>query len=322
MQPPLIVDWTEEQILALEHDTLVARHRLHESEVFTDAGLARLLDKHPDEHLSVSTMGADYTRNEWREGDRAGLSGEELVEALKRGRLWLNLRRSVEIHPEIAELVNGAYDELEKLRPGFRAGRRTANLLLSSPNCQVYYHLDAPLNMLWHLRGGKRVWVYPLNDDTVSRDNVENVISGAMNEDLPYWPDLDKHAETFDLKPGEVITWAQHTPHRVTNFDSFNVSLSTEHYTRDAVRRVNVHLANQYLRKTWHLPGCADSNIHGPCAAAKIATIRVMRRVWKLTRRQPPRYKVERTFRVDLDAPNCIRDYVAAPTAQEAVPQG
>jgi len=312
MQPSLIADWTAEQTQALSRATLVARHRLHEAEVFTDEALIRLLDKHPDQYLSVSTMGTDECRNEWREGDRNGRSGEELLEALKRGRLWLNLRRSVDIHPEIARLVNGAYDELEQLCPGFQAKQRTANLLLSSPRCHVHYHLDAPLNMLWHVRGAKRIWVYALGENTVSQENVENVISGAMSEDLPYWPDLDQYAQVFDLQPGEMITWAQHSPHRVTNQDSFNVSLSTEHYTHEAVRLVNVHLANQYLRNTWHLPGCNSLETHGLCALSKIATIRIMRRIWKLTKHQPPRYKIPRTFCVDLDAPNCIRYYDAA----------
>ena len=317
MQHSLMVDWTTEQTQALERATLVARHRLHESEIFTDEGLARLLDRHPDELLSVSTMGYDSTRNEWREGDRNGLRGAELVEALKRGRLWLNLRRTIDVHPEVAELINGAYDELERMCPGFYARQRTANLLLSSPNCQVYYHLDSPVNMLWHLRGSKRVWVYPLSEATVSQENVERVISGDTSEDLPYWPDLDNLAQTFDLEPGEMITWAQHTPHRVVNHNSFNVSLSTEHYNKSAVRRVNVHLANQWCRQTFGCP-CRSTEIHGLWPMTKITTIRLVRRFRKLRGYEPPKFKFPRTFAVDLDAPNCIRDYQRPPQEAES----
>jgi len=316
MQRSLMVDWTTEHAQALERATLVARHRMHEAEIFTDEGLAQLLDRHPDEFLSVSTMGYDSTRNEWREGDRNGLSGAELVEALKRGRLWLNLRRTIDVHPEIAELINGAYDELEQMCPGFQARQRTANLLLSSPNCQVYYHLDSPVNMLWHIRGSKRVWVYPLSEATVSQENVERVISGDTNEDLPYWPDLDNLAQTFDLEPGEIITWAQHTPHRVVNHNSFNVSLSTEHYNKTAVRRVNVHLANQWCRQTFGCP-CRSTEIDGLWPMAKITTIRVVRRLRKLRGYEPPKFKFPRTFAVDLDAPNCIRDYQRPPQEAE-----
>jgi hypothetical protein len=52
-------------------------------------------------------------------------------------------------HPEFRILVNALYDELEANCPGFRALRRSANLLVSSPSAMVYYHADAPLNMLW-----------------------------------------------------------------------------------------------------------------------------------------------------------------------------
>ena len=54
----------------------------------------------------------------------------------------------------------------------------------------------------------------------------------------------------YDLQPGEMVTWPQHTPHRVVNTDGVNVSLSTEHMTSRAARRNNVFLANRHFRQS------------------------------------------------------------------------
>jgi hypothetical protein len=303
MSRSLLADWTAEQYRSLENDVLLAPHRLHESGLFDDENLIRMLDRHPLRDMGINTMGDTARRFEWREGDRNGVPGEVLLDLVRRGRLWINLRNVMLHHPDCRDAINAMYDELEAKSPGFKADQRSANLLISSPGALVHYHLDSPVNMLWHVRGVKRVWVYPLNSEFVSQENLEGICAGAMVEDLPFDPAFDEHAQVFDVQPGQMLTWPQHTPHRVTNQEGMNVSLSTEHKNKRALRRVNVHLANRYLRDKWKLP-CRSTNVDGLAAHAKQFLIRLARRFDK-PRAAPAmmgnKYPV--TFKVDPDAP-------------------
>lgn len=303
MSRSLLADWTTAQYQALEKEVLLAPHRLHESGLFDDENLIRMLDRHPLRDLGINTMGATASRFEWREGDRNGVPSDVLLQLVKRGRLWINLRNVLLHHPDCRDAINAMYDELEANSPGFKADQRSANLLISSPGALVHYHLDVPVNMLWHIRGVKRVWVYPLSSRFVSQENLEGICAGAMVEDLPFDPEFDKAAQVFDVQPGQMLTWPQNTPHRVTNLEGMNVSLSTEHKNVRALRQVNVHLANRYLRGKWGLP-CRSMSVDGPAAHAKQFLIRLVRRYDKL--RSAPvmmgnKYPV--TFKVDPNAP-------------------
>ena len=172
----------------------------------------------------------------------------------------------------------------------------------------VHYHIDIPVNMLWHMRGRKRVWVYPHFDDRfVSQDAVEQVCSGELSEDVPYDPEFDKYALVFDVEPGQLLTWPQLTAHRVTNIEGLNVSLSTEHKNAAATRRINVHLANQFLRRTlgWN---CESMEVRGFGAHAKQAVARAARLWNKLKRKQEEQFTYPVTFRVAPDAPLAYSD--------------
>ena len=165
MTHSLLDSWTAEHFHTVEEGVLVARHRLAETGLFTDEALAEIIDNHPQEDLSVNTMGVNPEVFDWREGDRNGVDGATLVQLVRSGQLWINCRRVLVHQPQIAELVNSIYDEIEVNKTGFRAEARTANLLISSPDAWVPYHVDMPVNMLWHIRGRKRVWVYPHFDN-------------------------------------------------------------------------------------------------------------------------------------------------------------
>src|SRR5690606_24856107 len=145
--------------------------------------------------------------------------------------------------------------------------------------------------------------VYSLDPKLVSQENIEGIYSGEFAEDLPYESWFDDHARIFDVKPGQMLTWPQNTPHRVTNLDGMNVSLSTEHKNARALRRGNVHRANQYLRRTFGRPGRSTA-VDGPAAHLKQAVMRRARRLPGAAAEPKTRgidYPV--SFRVDPDAP-------------------
>ncbi len=303
----LLVDWKPEDFATLEKGVLVAQHALTDSGLFTDEWLARILDQHPDDALTLSTMGEDSNTFEWRDGDRNGVSGDQLLETVKQGHLWVNCREVLRHQGELAKLVDDVYDQLEAGNPTFRAEDRTANLLISSPGAIVHYHVDMPVNMLWHLRGRKRVWVYPpLDQRFASLPALEKVCSGLWSEEVPYNQQWDRYAMCFDAEPGQLITWPQLTPHRVTNLEGLNVSLSTEHKNRTARRRLNVHQANHFLRNRLGVaPKSADTE--GLVAHAKQTLARVIRYSSRLTNRQTKQFVYPKSFVVDPDQPRGYR---------------
>ncbi|HCS51599.1 cupin-like domain-containing protein [Rubinisphaera sp.] len=302
--PSYLENWTPEQYQMLEKSVLVAQHRIHETGLFSDEALCELIDRHPDNYLTIAGMGNDASKFEWMTGERGDCSAQDLLRAVKEGQLWLNLVCLGRFHSEYNRLVNSVYDELEAKSRGFQARHRSSNLLISSPNAMVYFHIDLPVNMLWHLRGEKQVWVYPSFDSRfVSARNIERLINGEMAEDMPYQTWFEDYAISFRVKPGDMITWPQNTPHRVTNCDGLNVSLSTEHRNVIAKRRINVHLANSFLRKQF---GCQSlsSDVRGISAQMKEMYARSMvlwNRLCKQKSCEPFSYR--KRFQVDPDAP-------------------
>ncbi len=303
-----LVDWTPEEFFRVEEKILTAKHDLHQTGLFDDEGLIKLFDTHPDESLTISTMGESTLTYEWRDGDRNGVSSKDLLEQLYKGRLWINLRNVRDHHPEVRDAVDSMYDEIEANQPGFQAETRSANLLLSSPGALVHYHMDVPVNMLWHIRGTKNVWVYPSFDTKYSpQEVVEKICAAEMNEDAPFDPSYDEGAQIFNVEPGQLLTWPQLTPHRVENTgDSLHVSLSTEHKNARAVRRINVHQANHFLRQTFGI-GCKSFAVEGPVAHGKQAFIRAVRKFQQLTQRVPEKKNGHaKSFIIDPSSPTGV----------------
>jgi len=305
-----LVDWKFSN-KDIENRAVTTSHHLLETGLFDDEQLIRVLDTHPRHHLNVHTMGTDESNNQWREGNAAKLSGEQLLDATKEGRLWLNVRNMVLHHPDFAKAIHQLYDELEGKMAGFKALERSANLLISSPNAIVYYHLDIPCNMLWHMRGMKRVWAYPpANPKFVSQERVEDVICGIANEELDYDPAFDNEAMVVDLTPGNMITWPQNTPHRVSNLEGLNVSLTTEHVTPRAKRRIKLFRANRLMRTAF---GCKDlsQETEGIRYAMKVGTYACVRAWQKMFPKRESGYSYPVTFELDPTNPTAIRELPA-----------
>lgn len=284
---------------------LVIKHRLHELEMFDDNTLVDLLDGYPREHLQVFTMGVDPCRpEEWALVDAGDLSGRELFRALRKGRLWYNLRRVDVVEPQYRALVNELYRELEQNCPGFHPEKTSATLIISSPGAMVYYHIDAPANLLWHIKGKKRIWIYPPCDSRfISQDLMEEIMADAVDENIPYSTDFDGHAEVFDLRMGEMASWPLNSPHRVSNLDTINVSISTYHATEMTERRRLTYLANRFLRRRFGASSRSTRESGGRAFLKRMA-YRVINRAGLDDAHRGPSYTV--TLRVDPDSPDGI----------------
>ena len=284
-----------------ENGLFTSTHRLAETGLFTEEAILELLETHPRDLANVSRMGHDPTTLEWSEGLTDGLAPEDMLAALKKGRLWLNVRQVLNHPSPQADAVNRLYDDLEKFCPGFEATRRSANILVSSPGAMVYYHIDVPQNILWHVSGEKRVWAYPKRLKDTPHEELEAIVAVKKSEDSGYDPAWDDDAFAVDLKPGEWITWPQHTPHRVENTAGLNISVSTEHYTPRAFRYVRAHRANRMLRDRFGLK-LRDTATSGTAYAAKSAAYLAGRAVEEYVTKSRDLYHYPKTFRVDPSA--------------------
>lgn len=298
----IISDWTAQKARAFSRETLAFQHDLHERPMFDDEGLVSLLDRYPREHLGVFTMGEDPVDwRSWRRGEAGVLNGEQLLEAAKAGRIWLNLRKTNDYLPDYAELEREIFDEKEAQVRGLRTFKRDLGMLISSANAQVFYHLDVPLVSLWQLRGQKKVWVYPVADPYIGAQQLERIVLKETAEQFAYDPSWDEGATAFDMTPGVMVTWPQNAPHRIENGPMLNVSLSIEYMTPPAVMRANVLYANGVLRKAGVRPRLQAAP--HPGALAKIALARGV----KASGMSKTFHKnLASTFRVDPAAPQAI----------------
>ena len=299
---PVIEHWTPEQSAEFGRANLSFRHTLHQRLQFGDAQLAEVLDRYPRDKLGVFTMGEDPVAwRTWRRGLAGDMNGAELLQAVQQGRIWLNLR-AVNAHLEdYAALSEEIFADLE--RGGrVRTFRRDVGLLISSPEVQVFYHLDVSLVTLWQLRGTKTVWLYPVSDPFVGEEQLERIVLKESAEQFAYDPAWDAAAETIELTPGRMVTWPQNAPHRIANGPMMNVSLSIEFMTPAASLRANVLYANGLLRRT--LGGRPEVQAgYDPRALAKLGVAQAAK---IMGRTRPPRDPLPPSFKLLRAEPGTI----------------
>ena len=282
----VVAGWSEQQIDGFEHEIVRFRHTLAERPLFSDDGLMDMLDRYPRQAMGVFTMGEDLEDwRSWRRGTANGLDGAALLEAVKQGRLWLNLRHANEHLPEFAALCDEISAEKEKHFKK-RILNRDLGLLISSPNARVFYHLDVPLSSLWQVRGVKRIWFYPCGEPFTDPAWLERCVHGVAEGQMPFATEWDAQAQTFELTAGDMVTWPQNMPHRVDNGPMMNVSVSMEFMTPPARIRANVLHANGVLRTTLGWTPQVQDRV-GPAMAAKLA-VASAHKAWTARRKAQP----------------------------------
>jgi hypothetical protein len=300
----MISDWTLEKGGALTRENLAFAHNLHERPMFSDEGLAELLDRYPRDKLGVFTMGEDPVAwTTWRRGSAGSLSGEQLLAAAQAGRIWLNLRETNRLLPQYARLCDEIFADKAAHAPGLKTFKRDLGVLISSANAQVFYHLDVALVSLWQIRGEKRVWVYPPADPFVTDEALERILLRETAEQFAFDPAWDAGAELYELTPGRMVTWKQNAPHRIENGPMLNVSLSIEFMTPQALLRANVIYANAVLRRRL---GARRPRIQGGFTPAAVAKLAVARGAKALKLHKPNPRVLPQTFRLDECQPGVL----------------
>ena len=308
MGTKILTDWDAAKASRFGKELIVGQHTLYTRPMFSDDGLADLLDRYPREAFGIHTMGDQRSENGgFRKGIPGDLSGAQLLEAVKRGRLWINLRNANAHLPEYAALCDKMFGELDAAN-GVKTLKRDVGVLISSPNARVFYHLDIPLVTLWQIKGEKTMYVYPRGGRFAPDPQIEAVVLREQEEEIAYDPTFDEAATKVLMKPGIVANWPQTAPHRIDNGDCLNVSLSCEFMTFDALVHANALYANGAMRRWWGL----NPSIERDGNITKISKAGLARAVKLFNSRKSFEKQVSPTFVVDLDSENAVRDLTAA----------
>ena len=302
----VLADWTDQTRADFRKDIVRARHTLHTSPLFSDEAIERLIEIHPREYADFATMDETGSRTSWKTGNPGDLTGAELVRAVKNGRLWINLRNLFEIHGEYRAMLDQMFAELRDANPGFHPVRILGGLLVSSPQAKVPFHMDRTDTMLWHIRGRKRVFVYPHHDEVATDSEREEVLLHDFNDELAFRAEAENHAQVFDLEEGEMICWPLHTPHRVENMGTLNISLATEYTTPEARLVNNAMYFNGVMRRRFGWNPGRIAQCEGLDLKARFAAGMAMRKLGVSVPVDTPHEGGYR-FEVDPDAPLGVR---------------
>ncbi|WP_300379021.1 hypothetical protein [Henriciella sp.] len=299
----MAIQWADNVKDSFGRTLVPAEHSFHNSPLFSDAALAALLDMYPREHLGIWTF-AEHGEGEEApvRGEAPGLSGEELLDAVRSGRIWLNLRAVNHRVSDYAGLSDTIFDSLQTAT-GHRIFKRDMGVLISSPNVHVHYHLDIPMVTLFQVRGQKTVWFYPPTSRFAPDEKVEAIVLKEQEEGLAFSNDFEADAREILMKPGMAVSWPQTAPHRVSNGGMMNVSLSCEFMTLPALLRANALYANGRLRRRFGAhpkrPDRVDATTLGKAALARI--LKKIAREPRANTPTPP------TFQIDPSAPGYTR---------------
>jgi hypothetical protein len=253
-------------------------HRIDPALV-SDEALTSLLDRYPAELFDINLYDFDDEGQvSLRTGVRGGLSGGELLDAIKQGRLWINLREAADGYPELWAQVVRAFEDLKRDVPGFEPIRFYGQLILSSPQAKVPYHADPGGVVLFHLRGRKRIWIYPPDEAHMPEAHMERIVMRQTTEELPYHRAFDGDAAVFDLEPGQAVGWPFHAPHRIENLGEFCVSFSADYQTWGSRLLNGAYFTNGVLRAKGRSVRSVRS-LSGSGMAARWAASTVLKRM-------------------------------------------
>jgi hypothetical protein len=304
MNAPLITGLEPQDKVRIGQEIVRFNHRLAETGLFTDEALARLIDEHPRRELTVCTMAQNPPPDQtWIAGDANDLSGAQLVEAARRGALWVSPRSAMTKSPRYRAVFDKAMADFAKAT-GLHILTADAAVLLSGPKMGIFFHVDPAETMLWHVRGTKTIYVYPPKEEHVTEQALEAILLKETLSDLPYRAEMEAGVAPVALQPGEAAFWPMHSPHRVINGDNLNVSVSVEFSTPRSMLTNGVFYTNGVLRRRLGMKPVSRTipDVLKPAYWAVAKSLRIL---------APSKSNIERDhtrqFDVDLSAPGCVR---------------
>ena len=111
--------WDETHSELVEPPADPARTRDAQVAGVLDGRPRQLIESYPREHYSLVKTGANGSSRVWREGDIGSLSGRQVIDAISRGGLWLNMRNVGLSISRYRKLIDRMFEEIEAKVPDF-----------------------------------------------------------------------------------------------------------------------------------------------------------------------------------------------------------
>src|SRR5438128_7669100 len=124
----IFAKWDDTHSELWSHQPIRLEHEMHKSPAFSMDDLAKLIENYPREHYSLVKTGARGSSRVWREGDIGNLSGRQVIEAISRGGLWLNMRKVGIGRCRYRKLIDRMFGEIAAKVPGFVVSNHQAGI--------------------------------------------------------------------------------------------------------------------------------------------------------------------------------------------------
>jgi hypothetical protein len=273
----------------------------------SDEALIHALNRYPSDLLDISRF--DFDENGkvvLTPGWRGRAAGETVLDAVRNGQLCVSLREIETAHPGLWGEIEMALGQLAP-QTFAKARKLTGDLILSSSTARFPYSFDPANTMLFHLRGVRRVWIYPKTEDFLPQETEEKIIVGESGRELPGVRAKDQEAWRFDIVPGEALAWPLHAPHRIENDEGLCVSVVVKFETPDSAITNGALLANSVLRRwNWEVPDVDKTSPAiraGLWASSLVFTglglVEQKNAEAKPERRKTPRFPLEQEWRIE-----------------------
>ena len=216
----------------------------------SDEALVHILNRYPTELLDISRY--DFGENgaiTLTPGRRGRAAGETVLDAVRNGQLCVTLNNIERAHPGLWGEIRMACANFGSQLEGVKASRMTGRLVISSSTARFPCRFDTENAVLFHLRGFRRVWVYPTDENHLPQAEIEKTIAGQSAGDLPFNRIEDNAAWRFGVVPGEAIAWPLHAAHYSENEEGLCVSVIITYETAASRLANGAHLANNVLRR-------------------------------------------------------------------------
>ena len=143
-----------------------------------------------------------------------------------------------EAHPGLWAEAVASFHRLAPTLGIRKPEKLTGQLVLSSAEAHAPYDFASTGMAVFHLRGVKRVWVYPINETSrFRRPQWRPSFRARIRAGICRPRRLhDAAAWRFDIVPGEALAMPLYAPHRVENQEDICVTLILTYETAEVPR--------------------------------------------------------------------------------------
>lgn len=225
------------------------KHRLADDGLFSLEALLALVTRLPPESIEYNA-GDIRVDQDPDKTPMTGLSIGETIRRIEECNSWVVIRH-VERDAQYNNVLENCLAEIAPSAANSTGPmhRKQGFIFISSPNATTPLHFDPEHNILMHLRGAKRIIVCPPDKAGVPDIQHELYHAGEAHRNLRLSPELERHAETFDLGPGDALYIPVKAPHWVRTGEGPCISFSVTWRSRASDAEARLRLANHQIRQ-------------------------------------------------------------------------